>query len=534
MGRELAQPMDASVPVRDPIVGWLGTTLKYRVVSWLLARAALDGQKPWAKAYGAALAAIVVATLVRMLLDPLMETRAPYGPCLIATVFVAWRYGLGPAMVTLGGGVVLARFFFEHPRWCLGGLSGPEQVPLITTILLGMTTALLCESLRIAAHYHALMARQAREAGARKDEFLATLSHELRNPLAPIRMALYQLENMDHSDPRVNQLRRLIDGQMDYLVRLVNDLLDVSRITRGKVELQRSRVRLQPIVDAALNLARPLIDEKEHALCVDLPASDVYLDADSVRLTQVLANLLNNAAKYTEDRGRIWVTAKVEGEQVVIQVRDTGVGISPEMRGRIFDLFQQGHSSIEQSQGGLGIGLTLARGLVEMHGGSLDVASPGVGLGSVFTVRLPVETGPEVPSTTCDEFVAPRTPDGPLRILVVDDSTAVATTLADVLRLWDHTVEVCHDAFSALETVSRFRPDVILADLGLPRMNGYQFAEEVRRLPGMERVALIAVSGYGQPGDRQRSKAAGFTRHLVKPVSVDELKLTLADLSKPA
>jgi signal transduction histidine kinase/ActR/RegA family two-component response regulator len=473
---------------------------------------------------------VVVATLFRLLLDPAMPDRATYGPCLIATAFVAWRYGLGPALVTLGGGAVLACLLFEEPRFTLLGLSNAGQAAFIFTLLIGLTTALLCESLRVAARYHACLARQAREADARKDEFLATLSHELRNPLAPIRFALYQLEHIEANNPRATQLRQLIDSQMEYLVRLVNDLLDVSRITRGKVELQLERAKLSSIVDAALNLVRPMLEDKEHNLQVTLPPAEVYLKVDAMRLTQVLSNLLHNAAKYTENRGRIWLNVQTEDEQVVIRVRDTGIGISPEMQHRIFDLFQQAHSSIEKSQGGLGIGLTLARNLVEMHGGSLAVSSPGLGLGSEFTVRLPVVENLEesVPQPSSEIVPQARTW---LRILVVDDSVAVATTLADVLRLWKHTVEVANDAFSALEVASRFKPDVILADLGLPRMNGYQFAEEVRRLPGMEHVVLIAVSGYGQTKDQERSKAAGFVRHLVKPVGVNELELAIAQVA---
>lgn len=528
--KQLANQMEASVASHGPTDARSRTALKDRIVAWLLAHAGFDTQSSRVSAYFAALAAIAMATVVRMLFDPFMGDRAPYGPCLIATTFVAWRYGLGPALVTLGGGVVLARYFFEQPRWTFSVLSASDQVPLIVTVLLGMMVVLVCESLRIAAHYQARLAHEAQEIASRKDEFLATLSHELRNPLAPIRMAMYQLDHIDSTDPRAAQLRQLVTRQVEYLVRLINDLLDVSRITRGKVELRLERVRLKTIVDAAVDLVRPLIQEKEHDLQVSLPTEAVYLHADPVRLTQVLANLLNNAAKYSDNRGRIWLNAETKTGQVVIRVHDTGIGIEPEMQQRIFDLFQQGHSSIEQSRGGLGIGLTLARDLVEMHGGSVDVASPGLGRGSEFTVRLPVVDGPVELLPAAPREVASPTLHVPMRILVVDDAVTVATTLANVLRFWNYTVEVSYDAFSALETASRFKPDVILTDLGLPRMNGYQFAEEVRRLPELQQVVLIAVSGYGQAGDREQSMAAGFAQHLVKPLDPDELQQVLGNL----
>jgi signal transduction histidine kinase/CheY-like chemotaxis protein len=477
-----------------------------------------------------ALAAVVVPFFLRVLIDPLIGDRAPFGLCLLATIFVAWRYGLGPALVTLGGGVVLARYFFEHPRWSFAVPTAADQARLIVSVLLGALVALVCESLRVAARFHARLAQQAREDAARKDEFLATLSHELRNPLAPIRMALYQLDHIDSNDPRAAPLRKTIAGQVEHLVRLVNDLLDVSRITRGKIQMRFERVSLKTVVDAALDLVRPLVGEKEHDLQVTLPPQAVYLFADPVRLTQVLANLLNNAAKYTDNRGRIWLTAETGAGRVVIRVHDTGIGIAPQMQGRIFDLFQQGHPSIEKSRGGLGVGLTLARDLVEMHGGTLEVASPGLGRGSEFTVRLPVAAELTEPLPAAPPEDALPAVHAPLRILVVDDSVTVATTLADVLRFWNYTVEVSYDAFSALDTAARFRPDVVLADLGLPRMNGYQLAVELRRLPGLQHVSLIAVSGYGQPSDREQSKAAGFARHLVKPVDPAELQRVLGGL----
>ena len=386
--------------------------------------------------------------------------------------------------------------------------------------------ALVCESLRIAAQYQARLAQQARENARRKDEFLATLSHELRNPLAPIRMAMYQLDHIDSSDPRGAQLRQLVTSQVEHLVRLVNDLLDVSRITRGKVELQFERVSLKPIVEGALDLARPLVQEKEHDLQVSLPAEEVYLHADPVRLTQVLTNLLHNAAKYTDSRGRIWLNAGSENGQIVIRVHDTGIGIAPEMQPRIFDLFQQGHPSIEHSRGGLGIGLTLARDLVEMHGGTLEVASSGLGMGSEFTVRLPAASGPvkRLPGTAHPprhpRARAVANPRGRRRGDRGDDHGQRAAILelhrrGQLRRLFGSGSGV---AFPTRRDSRGPRP---AADERLPVRPGGP------ALPALREVVLIAVSGYGQPTDRERSKAAGFARHLVKPINPDELQQVL-------
>jgi CheY-like chemotaxis protein len=285
-------------------------------------------------------------------------------------------------------------------------------------------------------------------------------------------------------------------------------------------------VQLATIIDTAIKLAGPQVQEREQHLGVALPSVPILLHADPVRLSQTLANLLDNATKYTDPGGNIWLTATVDSSIVTIRVRDSGIGISPAMLPRIFNLFEQAHAGIEQSRGGLGIGLTIVRRLVELHGGTIDARSQGAGLGSEFTMRLPVAvdiSASEARLTPEPLFQASSTECKQLRILVVEDMAATAASTAWVLRLWGHKVETSADGFSALECARAFQPDVILTDLGLPRMNGYQFAAEVRNIAGLEKVTLIAISGYGQPSDQQRSLDAGFARHLVKPVRLQEL-----------
>jgi signal transduction histidine kinase/CheY-like chemotaxis protein len=461
------------------------------------------------------------------LLDPVLGNRAPYGIYLIATVFVVWRAGFGPGVATVLSGALLARYLFEDPRWTLALVTEANYTALVMSLTIGMVIVLLCESLRVTAINNARLYSLARQADARKDEFLATLAHELRNPLAPIRNAVYLLNSLEPRDPRAEELHQLIACQTDHLVHLVNDLLDVARITRGKVELKLSNVTVQTIVDTAVTAIRPALEEKSQSLQIRMPPGNVHLNADLVRMTQVLTNLLDNAVKYTNRDGRLWLSADLEGNQISIRVRDTGIGIAPEHAERIFNLFEQANTELERGQGGLGIGLTLVRSLVHMHGGTVEAASPGLGLGSEFVLRLPVTSIEEADPLKLESENLGTLDLPSLRVLVVDDSRAAATSLANVLRLWKLKVAVCLDGFAALELARTFKPDVILADLGMPRMHGFQLAEEIRRLPGLENVILIAVTGYGQPADLERSKACGFAHHLVKPIDPAELKNVL-------
>jgi two-component system CheB/CheR fusion protein len=514
-----------------------------RMTAWLFGRARLDEPMPWWQRYGTALMIVAAAFGLRCLFEPVLEGRGIFGFFLIATAFVDWRVGLGPALLSLAIGSVLGCIAFEgpHKEWTFD--PGPNGVPLVMSTLIGLVTVVVCESLRTLALENARLYREAKQSEIRKDDFLAMLAHELRNPLAPIRNALYILDMADRKDPAVTEMYGMMSSQVDHLVRLVDDLLDVARITRGKIDLRPTVTRLADVVSAAVAMARPLIDEKKHQLFVQLPQRPWKFTVDGDRLTQVLSNLLNNAAKYTDSAGRIWFTAEIEGEAVMFRVRDTGVGLTDEQIARVFQLFEQADSAVEKSRGGLGIGLTLARFIVDMHGGTLSVTSGGVGLGSEFTVRLPLAF--PRPITEADEAKRELDADRdaradepqartarPLRILIVEDSVTAAQSLAAMLQLWGHQVVVCHDGFTGQEQARSYLPDVVLADLGMPQMSGYRLAEELRQIPQLLDTMLIAISGYGQARDRERSAAVGFTHHLTKPIVPQELKTILDGLSE--
>jgi len=354
-----------------------------------------------------------------------------------------------------------------------------------------------------------------RDADRRKDEFLATLAHELRNPLAPLRNCLYILRMRDLSpDPQLAQLHATMERQVDAMVRLVDDLLEVSRITRGKVELRRQSVALGDVVAAALETSGPLLRPAGHTLEVDLPASPVILDADPVRLAQVFANLLNNAAKYTPAPGRIALRARLEGNEVVVAVEDNGIGLSPALQGRVFEMFTQGDHA--QAQGGLGIGLTLVRTLVEMHGGSVEARSDGPGRGSTFVVRLPMAKAHAADAG--GEARATARPWHRQSVLVVDDNPESADSLAMLLRLAGVEVRTVYDGDACLSEITRHAPDVVLLDLGMPGVDGYEVCRRIRSLPGGARIAVLATTGWGQHADRMRSRESGFDAHLIKPV----------------
>ncbi len=367
-----------------------------------------------------------------------------------------------------------------------------------------------------------------KEMDRRKDEFLAMLGHELRNPLAPIRNALQILKLAGHDPGAVARTREMMDRQVQQLARLVDDLLDVSRITRGVVELRRAVVDVRDVVARAVETARPLIDAKRHRLNVAQPSGPVFVEGDPVRLAQVVGNLLNNAAKYTPEGGDIAVAFGVEGEQAVVRVRDNGAGIPANMLPRVFDLFTQVEQTIDRAQGGLGIGLTLVRSLVEMQGGSVEAHSGGPGRGSEFVIRLPAWAGAEPGPPPADQHgVATHGPG--CRVLVVDDNVDAAESLAMLLRLSGYDVRTANDGSAALEAARAFHPEAVVLDVGLPGMDGYEVARRLRREPGAEGLLLIALTGYGQEEDQRRSARAGFDHHLVKPadpIALDKLLRT--------
>jgi PAS domain S-box-containing protein len=366
------------------------------------------------------------------------------------------------------------------------------------------------------------------EANRRKDEFLAMLAHELRNPLAPILNGVQILRLEQIASCNGQQAIGLIERQAKHLARLVDDLLDVSRITTGKIGVRKERVELHTVVNHAVESCRPLIDSRKHQLSISLPSEAVWLEADPARLTQVLANLLNNAAKYTEPGGHIRLSAEREGPDVIIRVRDTGIGILPEMLPRIFESFVQGDRSIDRTQGGLGIGLTLARCLAEMHGGRIDAQSAGVGKGSEFILRLPVvpEVKPLEPGAV-EKLRATQVP--PLRLLVVDDNPDTVASLAMLMRMYGHDVMTADSGPAGLAAALANERDVIMLDIGLPSVNGYEVARRIRAQT--PKPVLIAMTGYGQPDDRQKSKEAGFDYHLTKPVDPEKLQDLLGSIA---
>jgi PAS domain S-box-containing protein len=375
------------------------------------------------------------------------------------------------------------------------------------------------------------------QADRRKDEFLAMLAHELRNPLAPICNALQILRAPGTAGAAVEEAVGVLERQVRHLVRLVDDLLDVSRIMRGRIDLRKERLDLAAVVAQAVETVRPVLDARGHELTVALPAEPVRLVGDGVRLAQVFANLLHNAAKYTEGPGRIRLSAAREDGSVAVRVQDSGVGIAPEVLPHIFDLFVQADRSIARSQGGLGIGLTIVRRLVNLHGGTITATSAGPGRGSEFVVRLPAL--PATDSLRESAAGGPSPPPGnnaipSRRILVVDDNVDAARSLATLLRLLGHAVRTAHDGAAALEAAGAERPELVFLDIGLPGMDGYEVARRLRQEPGLRRTRLVALTGYGQEEDRRRSEQAGFDRHVVKPVDLAVLKALLADLEAPA
>ena len=365
----------------------------------------------------------------------------------------------------------------------------------------------------------------------RKDEFLAMLSHELRNPLAPITNAVQLLRLQKDEDPIQEHARSIIERQVGQLNHLVDDLLEVSRITTGRVQLRQERIVVSGVVERAVETARPLIEQRRHEVTVSLPLRPVWLDADASRLEQVVVNLLTNAAKYTGEGGHIWLTVEQEGDVAVLRVRDTGSGIAPELLPHIFDLFTQAERSLDRSQGGLGIGLCLVERLVALHGGTVEVSSV-VDRGSEFVVRLPCILAPPLLPPPAKKAELPGAVGGGCRVLVVDDNKDAAEMLGLLLEASGHDVRIAHDGRTALTAIVDYRPAAVLLDIGLPGLDGFEVAKLIRQQPALEKIVLIALTGYGREADRQRSRDAGFDHHLLKPAAFGKVQEILASVSE--
>jgi signal transduction histidine kinase/CheY-like chemotaxis protein len=399
---------------------------------------------------------------------------------------------------------------------------------LLEIILLGGLLWWTADGISRQAQIARTALQAAKDADRRKDEFLATLAHELRNPLAPIGTALEIIKSTTSDRAAMEQARDTMERQFSQMVRLVDDLLDVGRITRDKLELRLQRLELAPIIYQAVEISRPLIDAGAHKLRVDLPSSPIWVEADSVRLAQVFSNLLNNACKFSEPKSTITISAKSTIGNAPITVADSGIGIAPEKLDSIFEMFSQVDNSLERTRSGLGIGLTLVKRLVELHGGRIEAQSDGLGQGSRFTVTLPtVESAPErSPSSKTPATVASN--GSSRRILITDDNVDAAKTLAMLLRLGGHAVETAHDGPGAIEKAKDYKPEIMLLDIGMPGMNGYEVCRAIRQHSWGRQIRMIALTGWGQDQDRQNAREAGFDEHLVKPVDPQALNRTIA------
>jgi signal transduction histidine kinase/ActR/RegA family two-component response regulator len=366
-----------------------------------------------------------------------------------------------------------------------------------------------------------------READRRKDEFLATLAHELRNPLAPIRNSVQLLRMSTGNDPTAERVCEIMERQVDHMVRLIDDLMEVSRITRGLIELRREETDLTTILREAVETSQPLVEAGRHQLAISLPPDVIPIFGDNVRLGQVFANLLNNAAKYTTAGGQIWLSARRDGGEAVISVRDNGIGLSSDKLSVVFDMFMQVDRSASRSYGGLGIGLTLVKSLVELHGGRVLARSDGPDQGSEFIVRLPIAARRDSLSTRPLAVRKASSAGVHRRVLVVDDNQDAAASMAMLLRLLGTDVEVVNGGPTALASVDSFSPDIILLDIGMPDMDGFEVARRIRQRSELNHILLIALTGWGQAEDQDRSRAAGFDHHLVKPADITALQSLL-------
>jgi signal transduction histidine kinase len=479
--------------------------------------------------YGAAVAAVAIAIGVRALFNPLWgPTDYPTGFFTAAVVFAAWFGRMGPGLFAIALSAAAITYFHMEPIHSFV-ITAQNAPALIIFSIVGLSIVIAIEAMHRSNDRAQRALAEVAAADRQKAEFLAVLAHELRNPLAPISGAAYLLKKSSDSHPWLRQISDVIDRQLHQLTRLVDDLLDVARATRGKIDLKPELMNMSDAVALAVEAARPLIDAKGQGLSIRLTQEPVYVVGDLTRLSQVVSNLLSNAAKYSGKSGRIEVILGRKANSVTVTVRDHGMGIAPELLPRIFDLFVQGDDNLAHSNGGLGVGLTLVKKIVELHGGDVKVFSEGRGKGSEFVISLPSSPHVVVPSPAGKQEL--KNTASPRRILVVDDNVDAANVLGMLLKSMGHRVDVEYDGKSALVVSRDLLPDVILLDIGLPGMDGYEVAKAIRGNPDTRDIRIIAVTGYGRSEDRARSRQAGINHHLTKPIEPDALNRLITEPS---
>lgn len=508
--------------------------------------------------YGLAIVGVVLACFLTQWFGSLRELPAIL---FFAAVFGSARFGgLGPGLLATALSVGALDYLFLAPARISGSARPIHLLSSLVFALVALLTSYIIETRKraeqaVRAAYEAeRQAHEAAEAEIRKrreleeqlknratellradrskDDFLATLAHELRNPLAPICNALHLLKVAGNNGSDSQWARDMIERQVRQMVRLVDDLLDISRIARGKLQVRKGPVQLGPLIASAVEISRPLLEQRRHQLTVTLPTEPVWLEADESRLIQVVVNLLNNAAKYTEDGGRITLTGQCEGSGLVLRIRDTGVGISPEMLPRIFERFVQVERSLNRSHGGLGIGLTLVRTLVEIHGGKVEAHSEGPGQGSEFIVRLPLGSPPP---PRLENGIAPRSaaPVRTMRVLAVIRDRQTAEELGRLLQSAGHNLRTVSTTDRAFDLMPNLQPDLVLCELGVPDIDGRELAQRIRQLSGFERIVLAALNRSDREADRRAATEAGFDYQLHLPVAPEELKTVLAARGTP-
>jgi signal transduction histidine kinase/CheY-like chemotaxis protein len=484
--------------------------------------------------YIIAVIATLTATMVRFAVAPLVGDRAHFFTYLIAVLVTARYGGFKPGVLAGFLGGLLGVYFFVPPPYSFRVADEGAVLVICLYYLIALSTSWFCGSLYVAqersqARQRKLeAAEQALKASERrKDEFLATLAHELRGPLAPLQNAVNILRAAGGSQSDVIWCEGVIERQVQRLARLLDDLLDVSRIAFGKLDLCKMPVELTEVVENALEISRPAIDARGHMLHVAMPPESICIDADATRLAQVISNLLTNAAKFTGKGGHIWLSVERQGSDVFISVKDDGIGIGPADLPRIFDMFSQAVPAIHRPEGGLGIGLALVKGLVELHGGIIEARSDGLEKGSEFMIRMPIQLGASY---------GPKKPDALERaevkrhILVADDNRDAADSLAKMLNLMGHEVHTAYDGQQAVEMAEALRPEIILLDIGMPKLNGYDAARRIRGMEWSQEPLLIALTGWGQEQDIRLAQEAGFDQHLLKPLEATALAAILDEM----